>query len=125
MLQNEREVQNTKIQIAKMEQALVDAQEKMAARSDLPAIVREGHLNGIRARIGAVHTPVVQARITVFNFPITSAHLCAASLQRLNRLDEVAFFVLPDTNAKEIAGDLAGVVRSCHDGSLRTAKRNG
>ncbi len=52
MLQNEREVQNTKIQLAKMEQALADAQEKMAARSDLPAIVREGHLNGIRALIG-------------------------------------------------------------------------
>lgn len=49
MLQNEREVQNTKIQLAKMEQALVDAREKMAARSDLPAVVREGHLNGIRA----------------------------------------------------------------------------
>lgn len=52
MLQNEREVANTKIQLEKMEQALIEAQEKMAARPDLPAIVREGHLNGIRALIG-------------------------------------------------------------------------
>ncbi len=52
MLQNEREVANTKIQLEKMEQALTQAQEKMATRPDLPAIVREGHLNGIRALIG-------------------------------------------------------------------------
>ncbi len=52
MLQNEREFQNTKIQLGKMEQALEQAQTKLAGRPDLPEIVRQGHLNGITAIIG-------------------------------------------------------------------------
>jgi len=52
MLQNEREFQNTKIQLGKMEQALEQAQSKLALRPDLPDIVRQGHLNGITATIG-------------------------------------------------------------------------
>ena len=52
MLQNEREYQNTKIQLGKMEQALEQAQTKLGERPDLPEIVRQGHLNGITAIIG-------------------------------------------------------------------------
>lgn len=47
MLQNEREFRNTKIQLGRMEQALIEAQTKMAAPSDVPEVARQGHLNSI------------------------------------------------------------------------------
>lgn len=47
-LQNERQYDFTKTQLAKLEMALREAQQKMAGRDDVPDIVREGHQNGIR-----------------------------------------------------------------------------
>ncbi len=60
MLQNEREVQNTRIQLARMEQALAEAQSRMKSRPEPPAIVREGHLNGIRALIGDLQREIAE-----------------------------------------------------------------
>lgn len=47
MLQNEREYQNTKVQLAKLEAARRQAQAKFELRLDLPEGVRQGHINGI------------------------------------------------------------------------------
>lgn len=60
MLQNEREFQNTKLQLGKMEQALEQAQSKLAPRDDLPEVMRQGHLNGITAIISDKRAEVTE-----------------------------------------------------------------
>ena len=52
MIQNERQYEVTKTQLAGMRASLDEAQEKLAQRSSIPEIVRQGHLNGILALIG-------------------------------------------------------------------------
>jgi transcriptional regulator with XRE-family HTH domain len=52
MLQNEREYQNTKIQLAKLEAARQSAEAGLESRPDLPEVMRQGHLNGIALLIG-------------------------------------------------------------------------
>ncbi len=52
MLQNEREYQNTKLQLAKLEKSRCDAEAKLIGRDEIPAIIRQGHLNGIDLLIG-------------------------------------------------------------------------
>ncbi|HEX8465533.1 MAG TPA: helix-turn-helix transcriptional regulator [Abditibacterium sp.] len=56
MLQNEREYQNTKAQLARLEAARREAEAKLELRPDLPEMVRRGHLNGISLLIGDLET---------------------------------------------------------------------
>lgn len=47
MLQNEREYQNTKLQLAKLSAARNEAGQKFDLRPDLPEVLWQGHINGI------------------------------------------------------------------------------
>lgn len=58
MLQNEREYQNTKLQLEKLEAALCQAKAKFELRPELPKEVRQGHINGISLLIGDLEAQI-------------------------------------------------------------------
>ena len=60
MIQNERQYEVTKTQLAKMRASLNEARAKLAARSDVPPVVRQGHLNGILALIGDMEAELAE-----------------------------------------------------------------
>ncbi len=52
LLQNDTELEVTKTQLARLEAAYAQAQQKREKRDDLPEVVKCGHLNGIVFLIG-------------------------------------------------------------------------